>query len=256
MIKVTIITLTYNSERFLSETLASVKMQIGIGEEFELEHIFVHAESTDNTLSLILQYQKDVSYSVRIVSDSEKKGITNALNLGILSATGEIVNHLHSDDFFSEDTVIQTVARYFLQKKHRRWCFSNFKLCNEASEITHFIERQFSYKQLIKYCIVPHPTVFIEKSVFDDFGLFDSNYKCAMDYEYWFRISYICRPHVFTKHYFSVFRTHADSTTEKWAAISAEETASVKQKYHKLYSRRYLCNFLQSVVNILKAKHK
>lgn len=94
---VSIVSCTYNSEKFLPEMIASVEKQHIDADLFE--HIFVDGNSSDGTLELIADYQKrNPSYRIKIVPQ-QPKGIYNAMNMGIQASHGTYILFLHSDDF-------------------------------------------------------------------------------------------------------------------------------------------------------------
>ena len=228
--KISIITLCRNSEQFIEQTINSVMSQNGIGRDFQLEYIFVYAKSSDHTLNIINEYQVKFPDIVRIIED-EGKGICHAMNTGIDHANGDVVAHLHSDDFYNEKDVLRTVAGYFEKNTKCKWLYSSFRLVDENNCVIRDIRRSFKYGTLKKWCIVPHPTTFIRKELFQEFGMYNSAYKLAMDYDYWLRISQIYRPYVFKNRYFSSFRVHTGSATEKHAQSSAQETKDIANKY-------------------------
>ena len=103
--KISIITATYNSAATIKDTLTSVNNQ----DYPNIEHIIIDGNSSDNTLDIVREYGKKVT---TIISEPDK-GIYDAMNKGIRVATGDIVGILNSDDFFTSDDIISTVALTF-----------------------------------------------------------------------------------------------------------------------------------------------
>lgn len=237
MTDITVITLTKNSEKYLHDTIKSVIHQKGLQKKILVEHLFVYANSSDATLHIIEHYKKDHPEMVHIVFDDEEKGISNAMNIGIQNARGKIISFLHSDDMYDNRNVFKTVLHFFRKHREKKWVYSSFKLMDESGRTTKKLRRTFDYGELLQWCIVPHPCVFMKKELFDEFGLFSTKYKCAMDYEYWLRISMKYKPHTFTRKYFSRFRIHKESTTEKHSDLSQRETKEISKMYEHEYRR-------------------
>ncbi len=103
-IKISIITCTLDSEKYLVQCLESVKMQT----YKNIEHIFVDGESTDQTLNIIKKY-----YLRPIIILRKPQGIYDALNSGLERATGEVVGILHSDDLYYDKQCLARIADSF-----------------------------------------------------------------------------------------------------------------------------------------------
>jgi glycosyltransferase involved in cell wall biosynthesis len=231
MVKISIITLTKNSERYLHETTHSITSQLGINSSFELEHVIVDAGSTDGTPNIVERYQRSVPYEVRIIHERKPQGITHALNLGISGSAGEIVNHLHSDDMYSHNSVLSKVAAAFDNNPDIRWLYSGYNVIDSGGRIIKKHERgRFYYLELFNRSIVPHPAAFIKRSAFEELGMFDTSYKCSMDYEFWFRLGKSYTPLVIND-YFANFRTHSQSTSVVSIEAAKAENFAIKKKY-------------------------
>ena len=105
--KISIITITYNSASTLPRALASVQSQTYA----DIEHILVDGASTDGTVALIEAYAAKHK-NVRYVSEPDE-GIYNALNKGIRMATGDVIGFLHSDDVLFAPDSIEHIAAAF-----------------------------------------------------------------------------------------------------------------------------------------------
>ena len=181
--KVSIITATYNSAATVLDTLKSVQSQTWQ----ELEHIVVDGASTDDTLRLL----EAGKHRGPFVSEPDK-GIYDAMNKGIQIASGEIVGILNSDDVYANPTIIEKVVQLFeqtgadavygdlwyvdaadMQRVKRKWVAGSYR--REA----------FLYGWM-----PPHPTFFVRKSVYEQYGLFNLDMYTAADYELMLRFLY------------------------------------------------------------------
>src|SRR5215213_1152254 len=105
--KVSIITVTYNSAATLQDTLESVKRQ----DYPNIEHILVDGASKDGTVNIIRSYPHVAKY----VSERDK-GLYDAINKGILMSTGDVIGILNSDDFFPHGKVISNMVKVFKEQ--------------------------------------------------------------------------------------------------------------------------------------------
>ena len=108
MNKISIVTATYNSGKTIKDTLESVLNQSY--KNYEL--IVKDGGSKDNTLDICREYEQRFKGRIKIIS-SPDKGIYDAMNQGVGMATGDIVGILNSDDFYTADDILITVANTF-----------------------------------------------------------------------------------------------------------------------------------------------
>ncbi len=202
-LKFSIITCTWNSVQYLPRSIESVLSQ----DYSDIEYIFIDGGSNDGTIDLIQAIPKPVLFVTDIIG-----GISAAMNKGIELATGDVIAHLHSDDYYLHDHVISHVAE-ILGKSGTEWCFGRSmddidgKITPEPWKVP-----QYSYNRLLKGNFIPHPSTFIRKRVFDRIGMYDTRYRFAMDYDMWLRIGKEYEPMQIDEHW-SVFRRHDGSTS-------------------------------------------
>src|SRR5690554_4736848 len=106
--KISVITVCYNSERFIRTAIESVLSQ----SNGSVEYILVDGFSTDNTVSIIKKYEPLFKGRLKYISEPDQ-GLYDAMNKGIRMATGDIVGILNSDDFFYDEEVLSTVVKAF-----------------------------------------------------------------------------------------------------------------------------------------------
>lgn len=182
MMKVSIITITYNSAVTLKETIESVVNQT----YSDIEYIVVDGLSQDNTLSIVNNYKDKIS---KVVSEKDK-GLYDALNKGINLATGDLVGILHSDDFYTHPQVIEHVVKA-LQEDNADAVYADLYYVdrNDTSKIFRkWKSGHYKHGMFYKGWMPPHPTFFAKKSCYQKFGMFNLNFKSAADYELLLRL--------------------------------------------------------------------
>lgn len=176
--KISVITATYNSEATIKDTLESVNAQTYP----DIEHIIVDGASKDNTLDLVKKYGKRVSL---IISEPDK-GIYDAMNKGIKAATGDIVGILNSDDFFADNDVIAKIVKEFIDNPELEGVYTNLYYVKQDDPdiiVCHWVSEPFKERSFFKGWHPPHPTLYMRKSVYEKYGLFDLNFSLAADFE-------------------------------------------------------------------------
>lgn len=184
---VSIITITYNSKRFLEGTIESVLAQ----EYKHLEYIIVDGGSTDGTLSIIEKYRNFIS---KVISEPDE-GISDAMNKGIGVASGEIIGIIHSDDYYADPSVIKRVVDVFSSDNKIKVVYGIQDYIDpESGKKLLQWGRDAEPTEMRKRMYMPHPTVFCKREVYDEVGLFRTDYRCAMDYEWALRVTKYTRP--------------------------------------------------------------
>ncbi len=178
--KVSIVTPTYNSERFIRDSLESIKNQT----HSNIEHVICDNMSSDKTKEICLDYNN-------LFIQQADSSMYEALNNGILKTTGEIVCFLNSDDLYFDNRTIERVVDRFSRDDS---CQVVFGRCRRVDEDLKFLYSHKPKKDLTfdfakkRIFVVSHPSVFIRKSVFERYGLYDLNLKFMADCEYWIRL--------------------------------------------------------------------
>lgn len=213
MPKFSIITCTRNSLPYIREAATSVLNQTLT----DYEHIFVDGASTDGTL----EYLRSLRPTARIL-ENITGGIAKAMNAGVAAAQGDILVHLHSDDYFLHPRVLERVAQHF-SRHNNYWLFGRIVSDVDGGLFPEaFVVPEYSYSNLLHRNFIPHPATFIRREVFAEFGGFDENIRYAMDYDYWLRIAKKFPP-LALREAFSVFRRHDGSATQANLAASLAE---------------------------------
>ncbi len=175
--KVSIITITYNSAETIEDTLKSVTEQ----DYPDIEFIVVDGQSKDNTLELIKKYGSKVS---RLVSEKDD-GLYFALNKGIAMATGEIVGLIHSDDFYMDKQVISKVVDAF-RKSDADAVYGDLYYVdkNDTNKIVRkWRSGKYTDGMFLNGWMPPHPTFFVRRRCYEQYGSFNTRLRSAADYE-------------------------------------------------------------------------
>lgn len=179
--KISIITITFNSAKTLERTLASVRSQT----YKDIEHIIVDGASTDGTYEIIKAYA-DQYPNVRWISEKDE-GIYNALNKGIKMATGDIIGFLHSDDvLFAPDSIGHIAAAF--EKQNADVVYGDLQYC-KGNKVVRFWKSNVYNPRSLKYgWMPPHPTVYVRREVYQQVGEYDEWFRISADYDMMLRI--------------------------------------------------------------------
>ncbi|MCT4645021.1 MAG: glycosyltransferase [Carboxylicivirga sp.] len=182
MKKVSIITVSYNCEKTLLDTINSVSNQTVRN---AIEYIIIDGQSTDATLDIIKENEHLIDHWI---SDKDN-GIYDAMNKGLQCAQGEWVGFLHADDLFHNNNVIESIINE-INNSDFNCLYGNLNYIQEEPPhkiVRHWKSQAFSDKLLKRGWMPPHPTVYLKRSHLKELGLFNTNYIIAADYDYMLR---------------------------------------------------------------------
>jgi glycosyltransferase len=175
--KISVITVAYNSASTIRDTIDSV-----LAQDYPcIEHLIIDGASSDSTLSIVSSYE---SPTIRFISEPDR-GIYDALNKGIRLATGGIVGFLHADDIFADGSVLSEIAVRF-QNPAVEAVYGDLVYV-DAKDVTKIVRSwkagEFTSKRLSQGWMPPHPTLYARLSVYERLGNFDTRYRIAADYD-------------------------------------------------------------------------
>jgi len=185
--KVSIITVSFNSADTIKDTIKSVIDQ----DHQNIEHIIIDGGSQDNTLQIINEYKDKIAL---IISEPDN-GIYNAMNKGIMLATGDIIGILNSDDFYIDNSVVSKIVSAF-NSKNVESVYSDLIYVNgsDLSKGVRLYSSENFTPGLLPYGIMPaHPTFFVKREIYKKYGVFKENYKILADFELIVRFLYVNR---------------------------------------------------------------
>jgi glycosyltransferase involved in cell wall biosynthesis len=189
MVSLSIITATLNNASTIRDCIESV-----IKQDLSVEHIIIDGGSTDGTLDIIHEYRPHLA---KLVSESDK-GVYDALNKGIQMAECNIIGLLHADDFYAEPDILSKVASVFGDHNIDA-CYGDLvyiKSRNAARIVRYWQAGPYNLRRFYWGWMPPHPTFFVCKKIYENYGLFRLDLGSAADYELMLRflMKYKIRP--------------------------------------------------------------
>lgn len=216
--KISLITITYNSEKTIKDTFQSV-----LSQRYEqIEYIVVDGASTDQTISIIKKYEPLFGNRLKWISEPDK-GLYDALNKGIQMATGEIVGILNSDDFFTNNDILGKVAEAFIANKDIDAIYGDVHFVNSDNldKCVRYYSSKVFKRELMRMGFMPaHPSFYIRKECLDKYDYYKTDYKIAADFEFLLRLIY--------KHNIKTLYLPIDMVTMRTGGVSTSGLESHK----------------------------
>ena len=179
MLKVSIITVCYNSQKTIQDTINSVNEQTY---KF-IEHIFIDGKSKDQTIDII---KKNSNLNTALVSEPDD-GIYDAMNKGIKLASGEIIIILNSDDVFYNNNTLKSIVDIFIKNKNIDLIYGNLIITNKNKVLRTWNSGNYIKDSFLKGWSPAHPAFIVKKDVYKKYGSFNLKYKYAADIEIMYR---------------------------------------------------------------------
>jgi Glycosyltransferases involved in cell wall biogenesis len=176
--KISIITVCYNSEKYLEETIQSVLRQ----NYQNVEYIIIDGGSTDNTVSIIDKYRQYITY---FVSEPDN-GISDAFNKGIRVATGDVIGIINSDDLL-EEGALERVAQEYAPSVD--WYRGDCKVWNDQTGFVFIEHSTLDWPAIPIKMRGAHPSTFVSRNAYRKYGTFGVDLRYAMDTDLFIRFS-------------------------------------------------------------------
>jgi glycosyltransferase involved in cell wall biosynthesis len=176
-IKVTIVTVCYNSHRYIDHCIKSVLNQ----SYPNIEYIIIDGGSTDNTLERIKSYGSKID---KLISERDN-GIYDAMNKGLKMASGDYIGILNSDDFYIDNKVIEKVVNR-LHQDNSDSLYADLIYVDNANtdkQVRYWKSGPFKRDSFKTGWHPPHPTFFVRNEIYKRFGYFFVDFKLAADFE-------------------------------------------------------------------------
>lgn len=174
--KVSVITVSYNSEKTIRDTIESVLNQ----DYSEIEYIIIDGLSTDDTTKIVKSYAGKIS---KFISEKDK-GLYDAMNKGIDVASGDIIAILNSDDFYPDSDILTKVTELFTEGVDAVYGDLVYVSPQEKNKIVRtWKSGNYTEGKFLKGWMPPHPAFFVRKEIYQKYGKFTDKLRSAADYE-------------------------------------------------------------------------
>ena len=178
--KISIITVCYNAEDTISDTIQSVLSQ----DYKDVEYIIVDGKSTDRTLEII----QSINNGIKLISEKDQ-GIYDAMNKGINIASGDVIGILNADDIYKNSQVLTKVMDAFKANVSIVYGDIEYVKYDDLSNVVRKWKAGVFRTGKFKWgWMPPHPGFFVKKSCYESFGLFNLNLSTSADYELMLRM--------------------------------------------------------------------
>jgi glycosyltransferase involved in cell wall biosynthesis len=233
---ISVVTVVFNREKHLEQSILSV-----LGQTYDnVEYIIVDGGSTDGTLDIIRKYEDRIDFWV----SEPDRGISDAMNKGIRLANGDLIAHLHADDYYSDPSVISSVCSAYLRHPDALWLTGGIEIVDGNGNILQEIPvRKYSYRKLIRGNYILHPATFVTRRAFEKAGHFNEEYRYAMDYDLWIRIGGIADP-VILDLQVACFRAHPESRSIVRSDKAYHESWMIRKKHLEGHPGKIFCHYL------------
>lgn len=187
---ISVITATFNSGKTLRDTIESVLRQT----YRDIEYIIVDGASRDDTMEIVREYEPRFEGRMRWVSEPDR-GIYDAMNKGIAMATGTVIGLLNSDDFYSDERILERVAAEIGDVDA---VYGDVHYVDDGDLgrcVRRYSSKGFRRWKMLLGFMPAHPSFYCRRTVYTRFGLFDTDFRVAADFEQLLRLIYINRIH-------------------------------------------------------------
>jgi glycosyltransferase involved in cell wall biosynthesis len=182
-LKISVITVCYNSKNFIRQTLESVAAQ----NYSEIEHVVIDGGSTDGTVEILKEYKDKIKF----ISEPDK-GIYDAMNKGVKLATGFAIGTLGAGDFYPNNEVIRKVASA-LKSYNTDAIYGDKQYVNPDNiqkVVRYWNPGEYKYENWLEGWMPPHQSFYLKKAAFEKYGYYLDDFRSAGDYELMLRMLY------------------------------------------------------------------
>lgn len=230
---ISIITVCFNAENCIEETIKSV-----INQSYtNIEYIIIDGGSTDNTITIIKEYQNNIHYW----NSETDKGIYDAMNKGILKSHGDFIIFMNAGDCFVKNTTIADCCKFINKYQHFDIYYGDTIL--DYGKKSKYTSQPKDLKLLKKQMVFCHQSCFIKASLQKRFP-FDLSYKLLADYNL-FRTLYI-------KGYSFIYTNIPIAIYEAQKGVSSKMHKKVMKEYVKINNKnnQLVCSLKLIYINI------
>jgi len=173
--KISIITVCYNSAKTIEKTFQSVQSQT----YNNIEYIVIDGKSKDGTVDIMNDYKSIIT---KYISEPDN-GLYDAMNRGIELATGDLVGILNSDDVFTDHTILEKIARFHTENDIEASVGNIIKVNEEGEFIRNYSAENWNPEKLKIGFMPPHPAIFFNRNLYEKYGQYHLDFTIAADYE-------------------------------------------------------------------------
>ena len=221
--KISIITPSFNQGGFIERTIQSVISQNN--SSYELEHIIIDGNSTDQTLSILNKYQTHIM--MRVEPD---RGQTHAINKGLQIASGDIIGWLNADDIYYSST-LEKINKLFTEQEDCDVIYGDARLIDaDDKTIGLYSTEPFNLKRLHVRCFLSQPATFFRRSAVLKYGKLDEQLNFCMDYEFWLRMGMQGAKFSYLPDIFAGARIHPKTKSSLFSLKACDEAINMVHK--------------------------
>jgi glycosyltransferase involved in cell wall biosynthesis len=183
--KISIITAVLNNRDSIEDCIQSVISQTYI----DIEYIIVDGMSTDGTMEIVNRYKEQIT---KVISEKDK-GHVFAMEKGLQLASGDVVGFLHSDDFYADNKIIETLMEQFNNDAKLQSIYGDIEYVRRRDVnkvIRYWRSGSYDITKIARGWMPPHPSFFVKKDIYDQYGTLNVDFKISVDYELILRFLY------------------------------------------------------------------
>ena len=170
---VTVITVVFNGERYLKDTIQSV-----VGQTYKnIEYIIIDGGSTDATLDIIREFEDQIDYWM----SEPDAGIYDAMNKGVMLARGDIIGILNSDDYYEPNAVDQAVKQF---NQNENTIIHGALNYFQSNDFAFRLDSEHTSRESLKRMVELHPTMFVPAGIYKNVGLYDLDFPSIADWDF------------------------------------------------------------------------
>jgi glycosyltransferase involved in cell wall biosynthesis len=226
MLKVTVVTPSYNQGNYIEKTILSVLKQ----DYANIEYIVMDSKSTDTTSEILNKYRSQIA---KVVQEKDE-GQADAINKGFAISSGEIMAYLNSDDCYAHKSVISHAVQTFNEHPDIDVVFGKRQFIDDDGSFSRNNPyREFDSDTLLHDCFLPQESVFWRRSIYESAGnIVDKSHQFAMDYNLWLRFLRAGGKFMAVNEVYGLFRYYPDQKTHAiWKTIGLPEIAKLQTEF-------------------------
>ena len=228
----TIITVCYNSEKTIERTIQSVLHQTCQ----DYQYIIVDGASTDGTMNIVRKYEPLFRGKLKCISEPDQ-GIYDAMNKGIHEADGKLIGIVNSDDYYEPDA-LEIIQRTYCGEKYQV-LYGMLRTVQNGKEVMVYLKNHENLEQ----DMIAHPSCFITKATYEEYGVYSLKYPYSADYEFMLRVRKY--PEVkFQEIYHIISNFSLDGASGSVKAY--RDTMRLKKEYHLISDGSFRKKMLKS----------